>query len=124
LIPLEGRVEATEPMVFSGDETTDLGSDTATPVSDDYNPKTSAFSGRVRWVQIDLLSAVHLAEGDELRTEVGGVGRAARAADRHGRRWLGRQAGDGLGQRPAPFAGGSGPGLTGGVSLHHPGSHH
>jgi hypothetical protein len=54
LIPLEGRVEATEPMVFSGDETTDLGSDTATPVSDDYNPKTSAFTGRVRWVQIDL----------------------------------------------------------------------
>jgi arylsulfatase A-like enzyme len=50
----DGRVEATEPMVFSGDETTDLGSDTATPVSDDYNPKTSAFTGRVRWVQIDL----------------------------------------------------------------------
>ena len=41
-------------MVFSGDETTDVGSDSATPVSDDYGPKTSAFSGRVRWVQIDL----------------------------------------------------------------------
>jgi arylsulfatase A-like enzyme len=50
----EGRVGATEPMVFSGDETTDVGSDRATPVSDDYGPKTSAFSGRVRWVQIDL----------------------------------------------------------------------
>ena len=25
-----------------------------TPVSDDYGPKTSAFTGRVRWVQIDL----------------------------------------------------------------------
>jgi arylsulfatase A-like enzyme len=50
----EGRVGATEPMVFSGDETTDVGSDSATPVSDDYGPKTSAFSGRVRWVQIDL----------------------------------------------------------------------
>jgi hypothetical protein len=50
----EGRVEATQPMIFSGDETTDVGSDTATPVSDDYGPKTSAFSGRVRWVQIDL----------------------------------------------------------------------
>jgi arylsulfatase A-like enzyme len=50
----EGRVEATEPMIFSGDETTDLGSDSATPVSDDYGPKTSAFTGRVRWVQIDL----------------------------------------------------------------------
>ena len=50
----EGRVEATEPMVFSGDETTDVGSDSATPVSDDYGPKDSAFTGRVRWVQIDI----------------------------------------------------------------------
>ncbi|HEV2919001.1 MAG TPA: arylsulfatase, partial [Actinomycetota bacterium] len=50
----EGRVDATVPMLFSGDETTDVGSDSATPVSDDYGPKTSAFSGRVRWVEIDL----------------------------------------------------------------------
>jgi arylsulfatase A-like enzyme len=50
----EGRVAATVPMVFSGDETTDLGSDTATPVSDDYGPKDSEFTGRVRWVQIDI----------------------------------------------------------------------
>jgi hypothetical protein len=40
-------------MVFSADETTDVGGDTATPVSDDYHPKTSP-TGRVRWVQIDL----------------------------------------------------------------------
>jgi hypothetical protein len=50
----EGRVEGTVPMLFSADETTDVGSDGGTPVSDDYGPKTSAFSGRVRWVQIDL----------------------------------------------------------------------
>jgi hypothetical protein len=50
----EGRVAATEAMLFSGDETTDLGSDTATPVSDDYTSHESKFSGRVRWVQIDL----------------------------------------------------------------------
>ncbi|HEV2919458.1 MAG TPA: arylsulfatase, partial [Actinomycetota bacterium] len=50
----EGRVEGTVPMVFSADETTDVGSDSATPVSDDYGPKDSAFTGRVRWVQIDL----------------------------------------------------------------------
>jgi arylsulfatase len=49
-----GRQPATQPMVFSGDETTDVGSDTATPVSDDYDPKGSAFNGRIRWVQIDL----------------------------------------------------------------------
>jgi arylsulfatase A-like enzyme len=50
----EGRVDGTEPMVFSADETTDLGSDTATPVSDDYGPRDSGFTGRVQWVQIDL----------------------------------------------------------------------
>jgi hypothetical protein len=49
-----GRVDATQPMLFSADETTDVGSDSATPVSDDYGPKDSAFTGRVRWVQIDL----------------------------------------------------------------------
>jgi hypothetical protein len=34
----EGRVDATQPMLFSADETTDVGSDSATPVSDDYGP--------------------------------------------------------------------------------------
>ena len=41
-------------MIFSADETTDLGGDSATPVSDDYDTNTSTFRGRVRWVQIDL----------------------------------------------------------------------
>ncbi len=50
----EGRVEQTEAMMFSSDETTDVGADGGTPVSDDYGQKDSAFSGRVRWVQIDL----------------------------------------------------------------------
>jgi arylsulfatase len=50
----QGRVESTQPMVFSADETTDVGSDSATPVSDDYGPKDSAFTGQVNWVQIDL----------------------------------------------------------------------
>ena len=50
----QGRVDATQPMIFSADETTDLGSDTATPVSDDYDPLSSGFNGRVKRVQIDL----------------------------------------------------------------------
>jgi arylsulfatase A-like enzyme len=50
----EGHVDATEPMIFSGDETTDVGSDSATPVSDDYGPRDSEFSGEIHWVQIDL----------------------------------------------------------------------
>ena len=58
----EGRVEATVAMIFSTDETTDLGADSATPVSDDYGPKDNAFSGRVRWVQIDLGEDAHDAD--------------------------------------------------------------
>ena len=50
----EGRVDATEPMVFSADETADVGSDTGSRVSDDYRPETSAFTGSVAWIQIDL----------------------------------------------------------------------
>jgi arylsulfatase len=50
----EGRVDATQPMAFSADETADVGRDTASPVSDDYDGESSVFTGRVRWVQIDL----------------------------------------------------------------------
>ena len=50
----EGRVERTEPMVFSGDDKTDIGSDRGTPVSDDYGTADSDFEGRIDWVQIDL----------------------------------------------------------------------
>jgi len=52
-----GRVGATVPLLFSGDETTDLGSDTATPVSDDYGIRGSEFTGRIRWVQLDIDAA-------------------------------------------------------------------
>jgi len=66
----EGRVDGTQPMIFSGDETTDVGSDTATPVSDDYNPQNSSFTGRIRWVQVDLgedaEDADHLISPEEL----------------------------------------------------------
>jgi arylsulfatase A-like enzyme len=50
----EGRIDATVPMVFSADETTDLGSDGGTPVSDDHEPGDTEFNGRVHWVQLDL----------------------------------------------------------------------
>jgi arylsulfatase A-like enzyme len=50
----DGHVEGTVPMLFSADETTDVGADSATPVSDDYGPKDSTFTGRIHWVQIDI----------------------------------------------------------------------
>jgi arylsulfatase len=50
----QGRINATQPMIFSADETTDVGGDTGTPVSDDYGPQDSHFTGKIHWVQIDL----------------------------------------------------------------------
>jgi arylsulfatase A-like enzyme len=50
----EGRVDATVPMLFSADETADVGGDSGTPVTDDLGPRETAFTGRVTWVQIDL----------------------------------------------------------------------
>ncbi len=49
-----GHIDGTVPLVFSGDETLDVGSDTGTPVSDDYEGRASEFTGRVHRVQIDL----------------------------------------------------------------------
>ncbi len=40
-------------MVFSGDETLDIGMDNGTSVSDDYTPGSSKFDGTVNWVQLD-----------------------------------------------------------------------
>jgi arylsulfatase A-like enzyme len=65
----EGRVEGTVPMLFSGDETLDLGSDSGTPVTDDLTVDELEFNGRVRWVELDLgddaEDADHLITPDE-----------------------------------------------------------
>jgi arylsulfatase A-like enzyme len=50
----EGRVDITVPMVFSADETCDVGKGTGSAVSPDYDPRDNEFSGEVNWVQIDL----------------------------------------------------------------------
>ena len=64
----DGRIEHTVPMLFSADETLDLGRDSATPVSDDHGTD-NGFTGRVRWVQIDIDEAAedadHLISADE-----------------------------------------------------------
>ena len=50
----EGRIDATVPMIYSADETCDVGSDTGTTVSEDYTSATSRFTGTVHWVQLDI----------------------------------------------------------------------
>jgi arylsulfatase len=49
-----GRVGATQAMIFSADETTDIGYESGTTVTPDYTAHSSRFTGRINWVQIDL----------------------------------------------------------------------
>ena len=49
-----GRVGATQPMVFSADETTDIGYESGTSVSSGYDARTSRFTGKIHWVQLDV----------------------------------------------------------------------
>jgi arylsulfatase len=63
----EGRVNQTVPMMFSADETCDVGKETGSPTSPDYGPSNNEFSGEVHWVQIDLEKddQDHLISGEE-----------------------------------------------------------
>jgi arylsulfatase len=53
----EGRVDATAAMVFSADDTCDVGMEGGAVVSEDYGPRGNEFTGEVNWVQIDLDAA-------------------------------------------------------------------
>ncbi|KAB1979232.1 arylsulfatase, partial [Haemophilus parainfluenzae] len=42
-----GRVEATQPLIFSADETTDIGYESGTSVTPDYSTHSSKFTGKI-----------------------------------------------------------------------------
>jgi len=49
-----GEIPFTQALVFSADETTDVGYESGTTVSPDLTAATSRFRGRIDWVQIDV----------------------------------------------------------------------
>ncbi|MBI5839197.1 MAG: arylsulfatase [Chloroflexi bacterium] len=49
----DGRVDITHPMLFSADETMDIGCEGGSIVSEDYTARTGKFNGRINWVQLD-----------------------------------------------------------------------
>jgi hypothetical protein len=63
-----GRVDATAAMVFSADDTCDVGVENGALVADDY-PVPNTFTGEVNWVEIDVAAAAqdedHLIDPDE-----------------------------------------------------------
>jgi arylsulfatase len=50
----EGRIERTQPMIFSADETADVGEDDATPVTEDYKAYDNKFTGKILRVTVDV----------------------------------------------------------------------
>ncbi len=64
----EGEVGATAAMIFSADDTCDVGRENGALVADDY-PVPNAFTGVVNWVEIDVGTAAddqnHLIDVDE-----------------------------------------------------------
>jgi len=53
----KGHVERTHGYLFSMDETTEIGCDVGEPVSTDYGPRDNEFTGKIKWVQIDIDAA-------------------------------------------------------------------
>ncbi|HEY2790873.1 MAG TPA: arylsulfatase [Micromonosporaceae bacterium] len=49
-----GRVERTQPMGFSADESCDVGGDTGSPASPDYGATGNSFTGTIDQVRIDI----------------------------------------------------------------------
>jgi arylsulfatase A-like enzyme len=50
----DGRVDRTHTTMFSFDETTDVGADTGSPVTDDYPAEHNGFTGSIKWIEINL----------------------------------------------------------------------
>jgi arylsulfatase len=49
-----GKIERTQPNVFSLDDTADVGVDEGTPVSSGYKERDNKFTGRIEQVRVDV----------------------------------------------------------------------
>jgi hypothetical protein len=50
----QGPIGRTQPLIFSADETADVGVDDATPVTEDYKAWDNAFTGKILKVTVDV----------------------------------------------------------------------
>jgi hypothetical protein len=67
----EGRIDRTQPMIFSADETADVGMDDATPVTEDYKSYENAFTGKILKITVEVkeIKTAEKAEEGKLRAE-------------------------------------------------------
>ena len=85
-----GRIERTQPPIFSADETAAVGVDDATPVTTDYKERDNAFTGKILKVIVDVKpigaavkaeadSAQRIGRNEESLVRLAGNGHRARA---------------------------------------------
>jgi len=66
-----GRIERTQGMIFSADETAGVGMDDATPVTTDYKERDNSFTGKILKVTVDVkpIGAAVKAQADAAKHE-------------------------------------------------------
>ena len=66
-----GRIERTQGMLFSADETADVGLDGATPVSSDYKEGNNSFTGKILKLVVDVkpIGATEKAEAESAQRD-------------------------------------------------------
>ena len=66
-----GRIERTQAMIFSADETAAVGKDDATPVTADYKERDNAFTGKIHKVTVEVkpMGEAVKAEAEKARKE-------------------------------------------------------
>jgi arylsulfatase len=66
-----GRIERTQPTIFSADETASVGVDDATPVTNDYKERDNAFTGKIHKVTVEVkpIGAAVKAEADAAKRD-------------------------------------------------------
>jgi arylsulfatase A-like enzyme len=67
----EGKIDRTQPNIFSADEGADVGEDGETPVSDDYKEGNNSFTGKIQKVTVEIaplkLDAAEIQQQEQVR---------------------------------------------------------
>jgi arylsulfatase len=66
----EGRIDRTQPGIFSVDDAADVGMDEGTPVIEDYQPRDTRFTGTIKKVVIEVKA---MGEGDKAEAKKAGA---------------------------------------------------
>ncbi len=64
-----GKIDRTQPFIFSADETADVGLDDGTPVTEDYQERDNRFTGTIQKLRLDLQPAQAAAVDETARKD-------------------------------------------------------